>query len=101
MKLEEPVGEENINEPGGMEKFVWAAMQISTLHHLSSCMGKKLVHHGSRSRPILVALDLMAAKKQVMSNRFKVASGICEVQADGFVIFEMIISYEKRVLTLC
>ena len=37
VKLEEPVGEENINEPGGMEKLVWAAMQISTLHHLSSC----------------------------------------------------------------
>ena len=65
--LDKPVGEENINEPGGMEKFV-------------------------RSRPILVALDLMPAKKQVMSNRFKLASGVCEVQADGFVIFVMIIS---------
>ena len=55
-------------------------------------LGKKLVHHGSRSRPILVALDLMPAKKQVMSNRFKLASSVCEVQADGFVIFVMIIS---------
>ena len=91
--LDKPVREENINESGGMEKFVWAAMQISTLHH-STCkqLGKKLVHHGSRSRPILVALDLMPAKKQVMSNRFKLASSVCEVQADGFVIFVMIIS---------
>jgi len=90
--LDKPVPEENINEQGGMETFVWAAMQISTLHQLSSCMGKKLVHHGSRSRPILVALDLMPAKKQIMSNRFKLASGVCEVQADGFVIFVMIVS---------
>ena len=34
--LDKPVGEENIHEPGGTEKCVWAAMQISTLHHLSS-----------------------------------------------------------------
>ena len=80
MGLDKPVGEENINEPGGIEKFVWAAMQISTFHHISSCMGKKLVHHGSRSRRISVALDLIPAKKQIMSNRFKLASGVCEVQ---------------------
>ena len=55
-------------------------------------LGKKLVHHGSRSRQILVTLDLMPAKKQVMSNRFKLASSVCEVQADGFVVFVMIIS---------
>ena len=65
--------------------------QIATLHHFKQ-LGKKVVHHGSRSRPILVALDLMPAKKQIMYNRFTVARGVYEVQADGFVIFVVIIS---------
>ena len=88
--LDKPVQEENINEPGGMEKFVWAAMQISTLHHSSSW--ERNYAPWIKIQTNLSGTGLMPAKKQVMSKRFKLASGVCEVQADGFVIFMMIMS---------
>ena len=79
VEWDKPVGEENIDEPGGKASL---GCQISTLHHFMQ-LGKKMVHHRSRSKPILVALDLMPAKKRIMSNtkfRFKLASGVREVQ---------------------
>ena len=98
MGLDEPVGEESIDEPGGKATL---GCQISTLHHLSSWERNKCTMDQDPDQS-LVALDFMPAKKQIMSNRFKLASGVCEVQADGFVIFVMIIIIlRKRLLTLC
>ena len=72
MGLDEPVGEEVVNERVASlfaEKLGLSNISIAS----SKRLGKRSVPHGSRPRPVLVALDSMSTKKQIMSNRVKLA----------------------------
>ena len=72
MGLDEPVGEEIVNERVASlfaEKLGLSNISIAS----SKRLGKRSVPHGSRPRPVLVALDSMSTKKQIMSNRVKLA----------------------------
>ena len=72
MGLDEPVGEEIVNERVASlfaEKLGLSNISIAS----SKRLGKRSVPYGSRPRPVLVALDSMSTKKQIMSNRVKLA----------------------------
>ena len=72
MGLDEPDGEEIVNERVASlfaEKLGLLNISIAS----SKRLGKKTVPHGTRPRPVLVALDSISTKKQIMSNRTKLA----------------------------
>lgn len=70
--LDEPDGEENVNER--IASLFAEKLELSNISITSSKrLGKKVAPRGSRPRPILVALDSISAKKQVMLNRSKLA----------------------------
>ena len=72
MGLDEPEGEEIVNERVASlfaEKLGLSNISIPS----SKRLGKRSVPHGTRPRPVLVALDSTSTKKQIMSNRAKLA----------------------------